>query len=110
LNLRGNWKGDCRLADGQFETAYSWFKQGGVIMFEGSDSFAGSLPVDSFLDAGGGRFSLRPKDGPGYLGIFRQDGNLAVLCFRPTAEGYPTSFRGGDGQYLLTLRRVKPRK
>jgi uncharacterized protein (TIGR03067 family) len=41
------------------------------------------------------------------LGIYRWDGDQLVICFREDKQGRPTSFRSGDGQHVLILRRVK---
>jgi hypothetical protein len=43
----------------------------------------------------------------GSLGIYEQDGDRVRLCVRDAGSGRPTSFRGGSGQHLLTLCRVK---
>jgi hypothetical protein len=67
--------------------------------------FAWRYRLASIKDQGDGKFSI---DGI-RLGIYRQHGNNLTLCFREK-EGRPTSFRAGDGQQLLILHRVKPRK
>lgn len=43
------------------------------------------------------------------LGIYRWDSDRLVACFAGPGRR-PTSFRAGDEQYLLILRRVRPRK
>jgi hypothetical protein len=44
------------------------------------------------------------------LGIYQRHGSRLMICLRDAKVGRPTSFKGGDGQSLLILHRVKPRK
>jgi hypothetical protein len=57
-------------------------------------------------DDGGGRLLL--KNRPGRLGIYRQETDRLTICLATGRR--PTSFSEQDGQTLLTLHRVKPRK
>ena len=66
------------------------------------------IPVCSLTDEGHGR--LRITAGCGYFGIYKVRNDSIVIAFRLADEGYPISFRGGNGQNLLILYRVKPRK
>jgi hypothetical protein len=71
------------------------------------------LRIDTVIDEGNGkfRFELRDKDSVRRcLGIYEQHDDHLRLCFGNTDEQCPRAFRGGDGQNLLILHRVKPRK
>lgn len=70
-----------------------------------------TLTSDHFLimDEGMGRLRvLAQKDVR--LAIYKRDGPTVVICFGVHGKPRPTSFRTGDGHYLLVLRPVKPRK
>jgi hypothetical protein len=57
------------------------------------------------------KWSIDPrKELSACLGIYGWAGNRLRICFREENKGRPTSFRGGDGQHLLILYRVKPDK
>jgi hypothetical protein len=44
-------------------------------------------------------------------GIYRLEGENLQICFNSVDRSKrPISFKGGDGQHLLTLHRVKPQK
>ncbi len=43
-------------------------------------------------------------------GIYKCEGDRLFICFAPGQDKRPTAFRGGEGQELFILRRVKPRK
>jgi hypothetical protein len=53
-------------------------------------------------------WNTHPPRGAGQncLGIYSWDGDLLFICFGDGDR--PTSFHGGRGQHLLTLRRVRP--
>lgn len=58
------------------------------------------------FDEGKNKLRLR-----GSLGIYQQDGDRLLICVGGAGINQcPTSFRIGDGQSLLSLHRVKPRK
>jgi hypothetical protein len=44
-----------------------------------------------------------------FLGIYRQDHDSVIICIGDT-DFRPESFGGQQGELILTLRRVKPRK
>lgn len=50
------------------------------------------------------------KSGDEKEGIYKWEGDRLFLCFSTGRNGRPTSFRGGAGQELFILRRIKPRK
>lgn len=105
LELNGDWEGSWRHAQGRLMPA-------GVSSLEGNDIIGimdGGyifIRIASIRDEGSGRFRIAM--GQGFLGIYKQKGDRVVLCFRQAREGYPTLLRGGDGQHLIRLRRVKP--
>lgn len=116
LDLSGEWKGTWQLPDGQFTPAFSTEQripgvpEGGIIVGEEWDGRSIFIRRDSLIEEESGYFSLRFKGRRGSLGIYQQDGDRVVLCFRIAGKGYPRSFRGGNGQHLLILHRVKPGK
>jgi hypothetical protein len=61
---------------------------------------------NSMVDEGRGRLRFQ-----GLLGIYQQDEERLIICLgRIGTHERPTSFRIGNGQSLLILHRVKPRK
>ncbi len=45
-----------------------------------------------------------------FLGIYRQQGDSIIICFRAPSRGRPTAFRSGDDRILFTLHRIKSSK
>jgi hypothetical protein len=68
----------------------------------------GSYPWECVL-LGEGRLRITLGGAP-CLGIYRQDGDRLAICFRDPRQRRPMSFRAGDDQHLLILRRVRPGK
>lgn len=107
LDLRGEWEGSwqhaqdfkMRAASGSVTSAAARElvaeMPGGVIV----------LPINAIADQKNGRLHIAA--GKGFLGIYEQNGDRLSICFRPARNGYPISFRGGNGQHLLILRRVQ---
>lgn len=60
-------------------------------------------------DEGWGRFRVT-YDGVDRLGIYEWRGEEVALCIQQAGKGRPSSFKPVDGQELLILHRVKPRK
>jgi len=44
------------------------------------------------------------------LGIYKWDADCLIICLGKNGGSRPKTFHGGNGQALLTLHRVKPRK
>lgn len=44
------------------------------------------------------------------LGIYRQEKEKILMCFRNADYGRPTRIQDCDGQFVVTLRRIKSRK
>jgi hypothetical protein len=63
----------------------------------------------SVTSEGPGRFRLT-LNGERYVGIYKWGSSEVILCYRQAEQGHPTSFRAGNGQHLLILRRAKPAK
>lgn len=67
-------------------------------------------------DEGDGKFCMAFWTETDYLrrhilvGIYRQDEGRVLMCFGREDKTRPTSFRTEDGQFFLTLHRVKPSK
>ncbi len=111
LNLRGEWEGKewrgngevfkVEVRDGEL-TGESLTEKGVILV---------PLEISRIVDEGHGKFKVKwSSSGIRFTGIYRQDDNRVILCFPIADDGHPTSFRAGDGQHLLTLHRVKPRK
>lgn len=107
LNLRGQWKGTWRHAQGFVMPASLSASEDGRIMGI-LDAGVIFIHVDSIIDEGEGTFRI--KEGKGFVGIYKVRKESIALCFRPSVQGYPRVFRGGDGQHLLILRRIKTEK
>jgi hypothetical protein len=106
LNLRGRWAG-------------AWYGDGGplkvrmddgnltVFTSNGLPCFGGPLRM---TDEGVGRCCCVVADRVSLPGIYRQEGDRLLICFRWPRASRPASFWGGDSQVLLILRRVPPKK
>jgi hypothetical protein len=106
LDLRGQWEGMVSHIEGKLLTA----RLGDGILFElDGSTLAWGFDGWEFSDEGAGRFRLL-LSGMGYQGIYKWEGNRVTLSYRPNGIGRTTSFRAGDGQHLIILHRVKPRK
>jgi hypothetical protein len=105
LDLSGRWEGVYINADeGMMEAR---LRDGGIGLATGE---GGSFIKSIFTDEGGGSVRFILNDAAPYLGIYEQQEDDIVICFRFTDDGRPTSIRVADGPYLLILHRVKPRK
>jgi hypothetical protein len=105
LDLRGRWEGVYINADeGMMEAR---LLDGGIGLATGE---GGSFVKSIFSDEGGGKVRFILNDAAKYLGIYEQQGDRVVICFRFADDGWPSSIRIAQGQHLLILHRVKPRK
>jgi hypothetical protein len=104
LDPSGEWEGSGRTSSGL--VCLVRFQPGEVRL-----SFRGAWQRSpcTVTDEGEGQLRIRLGK-PFYLGIYERDGDRVTLCLRQASEGRPTSFRAGDGQHLLILRRVRPGK
>ena len=109
LDLSGKWEGNVSHQEG-FSVG-AWLEGSRLVEWDflgNGPRIAVSFQVSNSGDVPG-RF--RPiLNGERYVGIYKRSSDTVILCYRLAGRGYPTSFRAGDGQHLLTLRRVKPRK
>jgi hypothetical protein len=102
LDLRGEWEGTwywpCGLNDPM------QLSRGTMTLASGG---RGSTSV--IADEGGGRcrFSIIHRL---MLGIYEQDPDRVIICFREGGEERPVSFERTAEQHLLILHRVKPGK
>ncbi len=108
LNLRGKWRGTLRTIHGT--TAFVSFNNGRVTWL----GVYARRKLHIFFnwncqDRGQGKLRFDWL-GRQQLGIYRQDPDRLIVCFRNANEGSPTSFRCGDGQVLLILHRIKSDK
>jgi hypothetical protein len=104
LNLRGRWVGVWTTSERDWEVhvlGETWSYQP---LPRGRRDPAYLTP--QVRDEGKGRVRLNWND-VACLGIYEQKGDRLTICFRAEGHGRPTSFRVGDGQTLLALRRVK---
>jgi hypothetical protein len=102
LDLRGMWEG-TRWNDKKV-SCYVCYKSGWL-----ASPFEIAAWVFELSDEGRGNVKIKSDKGD-FLGIYQQDGNRTVICYRAESKGRPISFWAGDGQHLLILRRVKPGK
>jgi hypothetical protein len=103
LDLRGEWEGVLCDKWGGFCPVRMTTEV--LVGQYSSNSGAYIRILTDVRDEGGGKFSMK-----GWRGIYRQDGPHLSFCFRGDSLGHPTDFRGGNGQTLAILHRVKPRK
>ena len=111
LDLCGEWKGTWEDDEGVVMRAFvSPAERGvdGVSILGTTDRRFRYIPVYALIDEGHGRLQMTANCG--YFGIYKVRNDIIVIAFRLADEGYPVSFRGGNGQNLLILHRVKPRK
>ncbi|HEY7310848.1 MAG TPA: hypothetical protein VH643_15900 [Gemmataceae bacterium] len=108
LDLSGEWEGRWKTDKAEYEVELLGEKGGCSYRRLPRGKCWGYLTPD-ITDQGEGRLRLTWEDDP-CLGIYEQDGDCLTICFRDAREGRPLSFRVGDGQHLLILHRVKPRK
>ena len=109
LDMRRLWEGLWIDSDGIWRKAELNLRECELI----GERLPGQIPGDISQTLG---FLSIKDDGAGHirlgddLGIYNQDNTCLIICFRDHRKGYPTSFRGGNGQNLLILRRVRTRK
>jgi hypothetical protein len=106
LDLSGRWEGVWQ--DDQGKVWRAWVADG-MLTGESGHLFM-ELPLKDIVDEGAGKFRVMHKDVVASLGIYRWDGDRVFLCYRWERDDRPTSFRAGEHQEFLILRRVKPRK
>ena len=97
LDLRGKWDVSYFYSDGTSEV---WHDTDGLFLME----------AYGIQDEGKGRLQMMPLVSLAYPGIYRQEHDHIAMCFRVPGEGQPTDFSVDEGQIVLILRRVKPRK
>jgi hypothetical protein len=91
LDLRGEWEA-------------LWWNDEGIISWFCFDALCFDV-----VDEGRGKLRATMWQGR-QLGIYQRQGDQLNICLRDAEDGRPTSFKGGDGQDLFILHRVKPRK
>jgi hypothetical protein len=104
LDLSGKWEGnvshqegisiDAFLEGGRLVEWAFWMMNDPTTAVSYQVSISGDVP---------GRFRLT-LNGERYVGIYKRSSDAVILCYRLAGRGYPTSFRVGNGQHLLTLR------
>ncbi|HTU18289.1 MAG TPA: hypothetical protein VMG10_09550 [Gemmataceae bacterium] len=101
LDLSGKWEGTWQGEDSFIFPLVRVAKTG--VRFGEGPSF-----LDwEIRDEGQGKLSIRTICGTSF-GIYEQDGDRLMIC--TDSRKRPTTYRGGDGQSLLILHRVKSRK
>ena len=108
LDLRGEWEGLWWKEQGDF----IWVGYRDLVGVKGLSYREGELVYRrrfNVVDEGNGmlRATLGRVE---RLGIYQRQSDRLIICLRDAENGRPTSFKGGDGQSLLILHRVKPRK
>jgi len=104
LDLRGEWVG---YEWDEWRTIWAMEVRRGELSGRSLLDNALFFPVlFQMVDEGGGKLRFLDR-----LGIYQQDGERLIICLgRFAIHEHPKFFRGGEGQELLILRRVKPRK
>jgi hypothetical protein len=105
LELSGKWEGNVSHHEG---ISISALLEGGRLVeweWLGNGPRIAANHQSSVWDEGSGRFRLN-LDGERYIGIYKWSSDGVMLCFRLAERGRPTSFRAGNGQHRLILRRV----
>jgi hypothetical protein len=105
LDLRGEWEGTWRNP--------GWPGEADDLIYLSGTKFSISVKGSPFISfyhtiVDEGDNKLRFSEG--LAGIYRQDGGRITICLRAADKGRPTDFQAGNGQHLITLHRVKPRK
>ena len=108
LDLRGEWEGLLWKEQGDF----IWVGYRDLVGVKGLSYREGELVYRrrfNVVDEGNGmlRATLGRME---RLGIYQRQSDRLIICLRDAENGRPTSFKGGNGQHLLILHRVKPRK
>jgi hypothetical protein len=77
----------------------------------GTVCLGGCLVADPFVcfDRGHGVADVK-WGSENFLGIYRQQGDIVIICFSATSRGRPTAFRSGDDRILFALHRIKSHK
>jgi hypothetical protein len=104
LDLSGRWEGIWEDATGASFLIMSCGRELGGRPRLGPASI---LDTASVVNCGAGRFTAAVSD-RACLGIYQWDGGQLFICLRARGQGWPASFRGGNGQHLLRLRRARP--
>jgi hypothetical protein len=102
LDLGGAWVGTWVDINGQCLQVTS----GGRRLTGRGPGDVRCLDTAWITDEGGGRFRITLGSHV-FAGIWKREGGRLLLCFCPPGQGRPTSFYGGGGQHLLTLRRTR---
>lgn len=114
LDMRGNWEGS--FDDPKDIAKNCLFEYRRSTFFKGSPYIRGTLWTKDqgyvemgITDEGKGFLKVAREVGT-TLGIYKQDGNKVVICYREREGTRPTSFRISDNQHLLILRRVNKKQ
>jgi hypothetical protein len=102
LDLHSEWRGAMYSPP---DTIESVAIKGGHLLFLARGRDVGHLFVCT--EKSEGTFRVRWSDET-CLGIYRYEEGRLLLCLSEAGNDRPTSFKIGDGQYLLILHRVKP--
>jgi hypothetical protein len=109
LDLSGEWEGTWK--DGQKEVWEVRFGGGKLVATHKNGAIAVRVEQEWMsFDEGRGKMWMKLGGVSDHLGIYKQEGSRLDICYCLASMGRPTSFRSGDGQNLLILHRVKPRK
>jgi hypothetical protein len=102
LDLRGEWEGVWHWPCGTNDP---------VTLSRGTMTFeeTGPMRVSAIVDEGGGLCRLAAHDWK-MPGIYRQQPDRVMICFRESKDQRPTAFQRTSEQHLLILHRVKPDK
>lgn len=105
LDLSGEWEGT--LWDSESKNKGSWtvkLNDRWLVVERGIDSHR---LLWQMTDEGRGKVKVKLLRTV-YAGIYRQERDRVIIALRDSKRDRPNSFRTGDDQSLLILRRVKP--
>lgn len=110
LDLRGNWRGTWVYAEsGYYDVAFNGTK---FLIGTNDENEVVFIDSSALVDEGRGKChgAWYSSESGWVRGIYQQDQDRLMLCFRDGRQPRPRSFRARDGQHLIILRRVKAGK
>jgi hypothetical protein len=105
LDLRGKWEG-------------VWCQEGMTSEVKFADNtltlILGYVPLPasawSFIDESKGKLRINVKGESPMLGIYQIELDRVLICYCADGKNRPRTLQATGSQFLLILRRVKPRK
>jgi hypothetical protein len=108
-DLSGEWRGTLRRCNGRERTVTAFFEDDKLSITMHHENGTTRTATYIVINEGKGHLRLSSKVST-RLGIYQQERESLTICYRKAKYGRPTTFRPGDRQMLVTLRRIEPRK